>query len=194
MGSLGIAADAYIQPMRPHVSAAWRRKLDIEINRDPAAPATAPWLAEPSAGTWLSHPPLEALAVKDAAGSWSSRPQEGKWVTQELDAFSSCGTVTVIEKREVPSLPLEEVKQEVRPNSAASGLSGISADGLKYFKATPEGSLPLKLIALRAEALRLEASGNEAKLANEKLLSDNQELGLEMEKLVALASPDSTPH
>jgi hypothetical protein len=99
-----------------------------------------------------------------------------------------------MEKREVPSLPLEDFKQEVRPNSAASGLSGISADGLKPFKATPEGSLPLKLIALRAEALRLEASGNEAKLANKKLLTDNQELGLEIERLSVLASPDSTPH
>jgi len=54
-------------------------RSDIEMSRDPTAAPTAPWLARPSPGTWLSHAPLVASAPLN--GSWLRKPAAGKWIS-----------------------------------------------------------------------------------------------------------------
>lgn len=172
---LSLSAQCIPWPVPPRQKAAGSSsppyRSDIELTRDPNATPSAPWLARPSGGTWLSHPTLQA--AKSTQGSWLRRPAEGRWLPPRTLDVSAIPTPALKgTPASVPELALKSVKTELPEE---------------------EGQLPPGLVSLRAEVRQEEAIVLEAAMAYDFLISQNAELHQELNRLLTMASPSDTP-
>jgi hypothetical protein len=210
-----------LSPRRPQPDMPLLLNNDIVINRDSGAVPNAPWLMRPTSGTWLPHQPLQAAS--GFHGSWFSRPARGKWMMQApLDASSGTSKTALAavesktamspveaylkrglpdatpasssagpktDKAEVPLLPLQSLKQELVDDEEVA----LASVPPPFSPSEDKGPLPPKLVALRSDALQLEANCREATLANERLRAENLELRGVWNKLKDKQDPQDTP-
>jgi len=159
-------------------------RSDIELSRDPNAKPSAPWLARPSGGTWLSHSAL--LATKPTQGSWLRLPPEGRWLPPRTLDVSAV----------TPVLEDKSFRKGMPPSVPELALTSMKAEEQAVLESAlpeEEGSLPPRLVSLRAEARQEEAAVLEAAMAYDSLISQNAALHQELNRLLALASPSDTP-